>query len=368
MQRRIIVCCDGTWNAPDEKEQGQLRPTNVAKIADAICPVAADGTSQIVYYHDGVGVEDKLDGLIANQPIIERSLLSAAEKLIYGPSQLFGGAFGLGLSKIIQDAYRFLIYNFEESDQLYLIGFSRGAYTVRSLAGLIRNSGLLRKENASGFEEAYALYRDRGHDTDPRSAEAADFRAQFSRDIAVKFIGVWDTVGSLGIPNHIADHFLGELYKFHDARLSTTVENAYQALAIDEKRGDFRPALWERQADAPPSQVLEQVWFPGVHCDVGGGYIESGLSDCALEWMIEKAGACGLAFDQAYCSAHIKAYPCGVLHDSCTGVFAARPRYVRQIGEGNNSVERISKCALERKANAAAAYNPANLPAGLPEA
>ena len=368
MPRRIIVCCDGTWNAPNEKEQGQLCPTNVAKMADAICPVSADGTSQIVYYHDGVGVEDKLDGLIANQPIIERSLLSAAQKLIYGPSQLLGGAFGLGLSKIIQDAYRFLIYNFEEGDELYLIGFSRGAYTVRSLAGVIRNSGLLRKEHSSRLEEAYALYRDRGDDTNPRSAEAAKFRTQFSWSIPIKFIGVWDTVGSLGIPNRIADHFLGDLYEFHDARLSTTVENAYQALAIDEKRGDFTPCVWEKQADAPPSQILEQVWFPGVHCDVGGGYVESGLSDCALNWMIEKASACGVAFNQLYCSAQIKADPRGALHDSCTGVFAARPRHVREIGQGNNSVERVSRCALDRIAHAIPAYNPANLPPGLPAA
>lgn len=362
MARRIIVCCDGTWNAPDEKEEGQVSPTNVVKIASAIRPVADDGTTQIIYYHDGVGIEDKLDCLVQGQPPWERSLLTGVQKLLYGPAHLVGGAFGLGLSKIIEDAYRFLIYNFEDGDDLYLLGFSRGAYTVRSLGGLIRNSGLLRKEHADKFEDAYNFYRDRSDDTDPRSATAIQFRAQYSRDIAIKFVGVWDTVGSLGIPNHIVDHFLGNLYNFHDTRLSTKVENAYQALGIDEKRGDFKPCLWEIQADAPPTQRVEQVWFPGVHCDVGGGYPEAGLSDCALQWMINKAVDCGLAVNRSYVQTSVKPDPSSVLHNSLTGAFAIRPQYVREIGRGTETAESISRCAQVRKANPALAYSPVNLP------
>ena len=235
MSKRLIVCCDGTWNTPDQKEEGQICPTNIVKMTSAISPLASDGTVQIVFYHSGVGTSSGLD-----------------------LSHWMGGAFGVGLSEIIQDTYRFLVDNYSEGDELYLFGFSRGAYTARSLAGFIRNCGLLQKIHADKIPAAYGLYRREDQPAEPEGEEAKDFRAKFSREGTIKFIGVWDTVGALGIPDHIIRRLTEKLWHFHDVKLSRIIQNAYQALAIDERREDFQPTLWEQQPDAG-SQNLEQM-------------------------------------------------------------------------------------------------------------
>jgi len=272
-KKHLIVCCDGTWNTPEQSENGQICPTNVVKMASALTPLARDGTPQIVFYHDGVGTSSGFD-----------------------LSHWIGGAFGAGLSKIILDAYRFLVDNYSDGDELYFFGFSRGAYTVRSLAGLVRNCGLLKKIHAEKIPDAYGLYRREDRPAEPDGEEARTFREQFSREVTIKCIGVWDTVGALGIPDHVLRHLTEQRWQFHDVKLSRIVEHAYHALAIDERREDFRPTLWEQQPDAG-NQTLEQVWFAGVHCNVGGGYEESGLSDLAFLWMKAQAETCGLTFD-----------------------------------------------------------------------
>jgi uncharacterized protein (DUF2235 family) len=151
--RRLIVCADGTWNRPDQKAGGVEAPTNVVKLAWAIAPVDSKGVSQIVHYLSGVGTES-IEG------------------------KLFGGAFGTGLDDHIRDCYRFLIHNYIPGDELYLFGFSRGAYTVRNLAGLLRNSGLLTLDSADHEGEAVSLYRDRNDRTHPNATESTWFRAQ----------------------------------------------------------------------------------------------------------------------------------------------------------------------------------------------
>ncbi|MBS0351990.1 MAG: DUF2235 domain-containing protein [Proteobacteria bacterium] len=320
MKKRLIICADGTWDEPGQTDQDIPSPTNVCKLAVAVLPFDKEGISQITSYHVGVG---KRGGI---------------------GDHFFGGAMGAGLSKNIIDLYLFLALNYSPGDELFLFGFSRGAYTIRSLAGLIRNSGILKNKYATYYKEAYLLYRDRNHDTHPKAPTAIEFRKKYSwPDFNIKFIGVWDTVGTLGLP------FNGVKLKklqFHDVDLSSHVDYAYQALAIDEKRKPFIPTLWKKQPTSPESQILEQVWFPGVHCNVGGGYQNTGLSDCALNWMWSKAESCGLVLDSSQ-----KPRPDlqGTLRNSMLWYYRLLGVKIRILGsELPGSYERLSQDALTR--------------------
>ncbi len=276
MTKRIVVCADGTWSKPEQEDQGKPSSTNVVKIVTAIRPQDANGMTQVVYYHKGVG---------------ERGGLW---------DHLTGGAFGAGISRNIEDIYLFLISNYVPGDELFLFGFSRGAYTARSVAGFIRNSGILKPEYIGMYQDAYELYRDRSDASHPRSERATNFRNQYAwPDFNIRFIGVWDTVGALGIPVTPLRFWTKKRYEFHDVELSSHVDYAYQALAVDERRKPFLPAVWTRQPGAVQTQVLEQAWFPGTHCDVGGGTAHTGLSDGALLWMCDRAAARGLYLDAA---------------------------------------------------------------------
>jgi len=201
------------------------------------------------------------------------------------------------LSRNVFDAYHFLIDNYESGDWLYLFGFSRGAFTARSLGGLIRNCGILRSENADRIHEAWSLYRSSADK--PAGVKSTLFRRAYSYEPRIHFIGVWDTVGALGIPvpgpswlKPIVTR-LNHRWAFHDTKLSTQVNGAFHALAIDEQRAAFAPTLWHQQSGAD-GQELKQVWFTGVHCDIGGGYPDTSLSDIALLWMADRARECGL--------------------------------------------------------------------------
>jgi uncharacterized protein (DUF2235 family) len=270
--KRIVVCCDGTWNRPDEES-----PTNVAKMALAVAERDGD-VPQLVLYHRGVGTG--------------RS------------DRVSGGAFGWGLSRNVRDCYRFVIANYEPGDQLFFFGFSRGAYTARSTVGLIRNAGILRPEYFDRVDDAYDLYRDRDPSRRPSGIEAMLFRRSFSHDeIEVRFVGVWDTVGALGIP-WLPKQVARRLWGFHDTELSSKVKLAYHALAIDEKRRPFVPSLWYRKPE--DTGILEQRWFAGVHCDIGGGYFQCSLADITLCWMAGRARAAGLVLkDDHLLAAHI---------------------------------------------------------------
>src|SRR5579862_5148896 len=211
--KRLVVCCDGTWNTPDEKDEGADTCTNVTKVALAVAPHDPAGIRQPVFYDKGVGT---------------------------GPFDHWGGGmFGIGLSAKVQEAYTYLVQNFEPGDEIFLFGFSRGAYTARSTAGFIRNAGLLKRQYLYKLQDAYELYRDRSDLTHPRSVEARLFRKSFAYEVGIKFIGVWDTVGALGIPNLPSLPAISARWKFHDVTLSSYVENAFQALAIDERRKPF---------------------------------------------------------------------------------------------------------------------------------
>ncbi len=351
--KRLVLCCDGTWNTPDQSCAGTPCQTNVTKVATAVEPADGAGVRQLMYYQPGVGT-------------------SPGERLR-------GGAFGMGLSRGVQEVYRFVVENYEPGDELFFFGFSRGAYMARSAAGLIRNAGILRPQNVSRIGQAYALYRDRV--VDPKHVESRLFRRSFAHQdrTPVRFLGVWDTVGSLGIPwsGIPAIDRLNRPWQFHDTKLSSTVQAAFQALAIDEARRPFAPAIWQQQPYAA-DQVVEQVWFSGVHSDIGGGYAEAGLSDIALGWMVDRARSCGLAFhegafrpsaaDEAAAidpdSPPFAPDPLGRLHDSRTGLFRLLPAAARTVGAEATAHEYVASSAIERMA-ADPTYAPVNLTRAL---
>jgi uncharacterized protein (DUF2235 family) len=324
--KRLVVCCDGTWNRPDHIDQGVAAPTNVAKLALALADQDEAGNPQLLHYQAGVGTRRR--------------------------ERLLGGGFGVGLSRNVQECYRFIVENYERGDKLYLVGFSRGAFTARSTVGLVRNSGILRPEHRDRIEQAYALYRNPQKDSEPSGIAAELFRRSYSHsDVYIDFVGVWDTVGALGIPiDGFRPPLLSRLWAFHDTTLSRYVLNAFHAIAIDERRGPFRPTLWVKQDDAQ-DQTLEQVWFAGVHCDVGGGYRDPELSEIPLLWMAGKARNCGLAFKPDHlvlkktgfdpksrrAGIEVAPDPGGVLHDSRTRFYRMLPAYDRRLAGDEGS-------------------------------
>jgi len=315
--KRIIICCDGTWNKPDQsqekathkdtieclKESWTRQPSNVVKITRAILPKTSDGIHQVVFYDEGIGT---------NAGIINHYI---------------GGALGVGLTKNLLDCYRFIARNYSDGDEIYLFGFSRGAFTVRSLAGLIHRCGILPKEQIYWTKEAYEIYRLRYYESEddvdsffyhllPSKIRRWLFKNKYKKltvrnkkcvedfnnmnkvkKVKIKFIGVWDTVGSLGIPGWRG---LSKKYRFHDVKLGDHILNAYQALAIDERRRPFKPSIWEEKSY--DEQKLEQMWFAGVHTNIGGGYKPDGLANYALHWMVEaaKLNGKGLEFNDNF--------------------------------------------------------------------
>ena len=267
--KRIVICFDGTWNKPaDEALAADRRvETNVCRFYEAVRDGDKNGVRQAKWYDEGVGA--------------------------HWYDRYIGGAIGAGLERNIVQGYEYLANQYEDGDEVYILGFSRGAYTARSLVGMIRNCGLIYpKHLALRVAIAYGIYRTRDDKADSTTAKL--FRRAFSREIKIKFIGVWDTVGALGIPLDVLADANMKYYEFHDTKLCGLVENACHAVAVDEHRRDYDVCLWEPSA---PAQALEQRWFMGAHCDVGGGYTDRRLSDMPLRWMQDKAAALGLALD-----------------------------------------------------------------------
>jgi len=304
MPRNIILCMDGTWNKPGQTDQGKETKTNVRKLYEAL----ADRPDQIRGYFSGVGTDP-------------------GEKIR-------GGTLGWGLFDQIKDGYRHLREHFEPGDRIYVFGFSRGAYSARSLAGMILRCGVVRKEfgmhdvgipglaaelvttqqdgnlKLDVTDKVFAMYK-HGYEKKNRP-DAEQFKRDYCNDTAVRLVGVWDTVGALGIPDDLFIPALrkfdkkidAKLYGFLDTDLSQRVEAAYHAVAVDEHRKPFLPTLWtDAPGDAPRVNVagsnVEQVWFTGAHSNVGGGYADSGLSDIALKWMVDRASSNGLQFGEA---------------------------------------------------------------------
>ena len=294
--KRLVLCLDGTWNADDSEQI-----TNIVRIRDLINPKleTAHGTEyQRVYYHNGVGTG-----------------LSASDKII-------GGATGAGLGHNVRSAYRFLSQQYEQGIEIYIFGFSRGAFTARSLAGYIGASGLLKPEHCSAENEtrAWNFYRTPPDDRQPQEHEAL---AKLSYPaVKIRLLGVFDTVGALGVPIEGFKGWNRKRYQFHDVTLGANVEFALHALAIDEKRGPFRASLWQ-YPNHKNFKDVEQVWFPGVHSNIGGGYDNTGLSDVALHWMLSRIEKkrMGLQLVGDWESA-IACDPLGKLNESRTTAYA----------------------------------------------
>ena len=298
MGKKLIVCADGTWN----NEDGAGSQTNVAKLHRVLKNNFVEGVDQLVCYVTGVGTR-------------------------WG-ERVRGGAFGYGLDANIKEAYRFLVDHYEEGDQLFFFGFSRGAYTARSLAGFIRNSGLLRKENLGKLDDAFELYRKRSPDTKAGLWRGDAIQGAVFLDAGHRIRRRLGHGGFPGVPlprlklfSWFA-RFVDRDFQFHDTSLSTIIKHAYHAISIHEHRGTFPASKWRKQPGME-NQVLEQVWFPGVHCDVGGGYPSSGLADASFLWMVDKAKACGLKFRKygLAVGATLAPDPLGKLHDSYTFPF-----------------------------------------------
>jgi uncharacterized protein (DUF2235 family) len=338
------VCCDGTWDGPAGPPDSDGAPTNVSKLAAAIARVDANGHPQQVFYEPGVGTGGWLDHWV-------------------------GGLWGWGISKRILNAYRFVVEVYEPGDTVFLFGFSRGAYTVRSLAGLIRNCGVLRPPFRDRIGDAYKLYRRRDTASCPDRRESQLFRHEYAFEIRIRFIGVWETVGDLGIPICLPwvpkswVRAIRQAWEFHDVDLGANVDNAYQAIAIDEKRSQYKPTLWHQKPDAVGRQTLSQVWFAGTHRNVGGGFRDPGLSDLALKWMIERASEHGLEFDADLLAKTLHPNYLGTIQNTKAGIFAVLPNAVRRMDPGGVTSESAHVTAVERLESRALApaYRPHNL-------
>ena len=286
MTKKIFICTDGTWNTTYQTDRGVLAPSNVAIMARMLLTLPEQ---QLVYYDRGVGTRHFLD-------------------------KITGGAFGHGLYENVQQAYQFLVEHYQTGDEVILFGFSRGAFTARSLAGMICKMGILRKKYIADIRSIYDYYRD-------QNADEAIIR-QYSENFChppngIQFLGVWDTVGALGIPLKSLNWLTSWRYKFHNTSLSPHVKHAFHALALDEKRRSFIPTLWKKQ-NLSAEQVVEQRWFAGVHSNIGGGYADKGLSDITLSWMLEMLSTHvdDIQLDKEYIKEHLNAEPCGEMRES----------------------------------------------------
>jgi uncharacterized protein (DUF2235 family) len=300
--RRLVVFLDGTLNSPEEgklKKDAQhpypsFEPTNVLKTYRYVLPVAADGTSQISFYSDGVG------SFIGNP--------GGPGKLVTTVDRFYGGLAGTGYEGLVKSAYRFLVGNYRPGDQIFILGFSRGAAEARTLAVFIDwAGGLLHKDDEYYIPE---LFLDWLHERGRPGAAAAWFKrlhwVQPPQPAEITFLGVFDTVISLGF--RLAADFherdvptVGPQYEFYvDRTPPASVKTARQALAIDERRWDFRPQVWHGPAAGRPPESLAQTWFPGVHSNIGGGYPKDALSNTSLVWLLNEAHAAGLDVDCAH--------------------------------------------------------------------
>lgn len=293
--KHIAIFADGTWNSP---EKGGA--TNVLQMARAVRPKVG-GIEQVAFYDWGVGTDRK---------------------------KIAGGITGAGIDKNIMDCYRFIVHNYRRGDKLFFIGFSRGSYTVRSLAGFIRNCGLLKRQHASMIPDAYKHYRKRTRASRPDEPQSVKFRQDYAvaNITKIEFVGVWDTVGALGIPVPFWGTLGESEFLFHDTEPSKIVQYARHAVSIDENREDFEPTLWSQK----PGLDLKQVWFAGVHSDVGGGYDKAGLSYVASRWMIDEAAKLGLKFEAHFLN---KVMPdaLAVQHNERKKIYMLRKELIRTI-------------------------------------
>lgn len=268
MPKNIVICCDGTGN-----EFGDHN-SNVVKLYSTLI---IDGRTQVGYYHPGVGT---------------MGAPTAHNRISKAWSVVMGLAFGVGLLANVGDAYRYLMDTYEDGDRVFLFGFSRGAYTVRALAGVLHMFGLLCPGNDGLIPYVLRMFAKRTRRAGGMTHTfevAEDFKATFGRNCPLHLVGVWDTVSSVG--------WIWDPLKLPYTAQNPDMLNGRHAVSIDERRCYFRNNLWGKEL---PGQNIKQVWFAGVHSDVGGSYAPalSGLSQIALEWMLCEGASLGLLIDR----------------------------------------------------------------------
>lgn len=314
MPKNICLFADGTGN-----EYGRNN-TNVVYLYN----LAHKGDDQVVCYDPGVGTGDWEYSEATN------TLKSLSDK-----------ATGYGLQKNVEELYRFLMWVHEPGDRVFLYGFSRGAFTVRSLAGMLRKVGLL----YSKFDLNMLEYATKIYNTPDNSDIAIGFKDTFSRPCPVHFIGVWDTIESLALT-------AGK--QFHNYQLDPSIPYAFQAIAIDEARKDYKICLWEEDQKSS-DQTIEQVWFAGTHSDIGGFHLDRELADITLKWMARKAVSCGMKInpEKFVMLLNKQDNPNGKIHESYTGLWKIRGFEPRIIPPGS----KIHRSVVIRDN-----YKPDNLP------
>ena len=381
MAKNIIFCADGTWNSPnqDDDKDEIADPTNVYKLF--LCLEGTDSPDSLLTENE------------QEKELRDSGTTLQIAKYLHGVGdsrsairRLMGGAFGAGVISRIVRGYTFISRNYEPGAKIFIVGFSRGAYTARALAGLIASQGLLAARLTEHKEEAYrsgaaAWYRYRNATASKPSLArlwevARDLPGFISRDSLsdgdlvpvehIAAVAVWDTVGALGIPRFRGNGERVDAFRFCDTRLSQKVINGIHAVAVDEQRNDFQPTLW----DAAPN--VKQVLFPGAHCDVGGGYPmannESGLSDGGLHWMIEQLTANGVRFSKVQPFAIAPSHS-GVAHKpwvhspwNFPGVSLGPRRFPRGMERHPSIAARIAAGnVISEPGEDGTAYNPLNL-------
>lgn len=360
MAKNIVLCSDGTGNSTIKN-----RGTNVYKLYEAVDLETPPGARpQVVFYDDGVG--------------------TGSLKLL----RMMGGAFGYGFARNVRDLYIDLARAYRPGDFIYLFGFSRGAYTVRALGGLIATCGILDGTALSeealreGVAEAYEVYRLRfrpERDQAMATKRAEEFRRrrpvhQPLDPVRIAFIGVWDTVGAVGLPDDaglkkalwILTRYRIPWFKHY--RLGDIVDRACHALAIDDERLTFHPILWDgARADGTEDTRLNQVWFAGVHSNVGGGYPKHGLSLVTLDWMMERAREAGLRFSRLDSSLyHERRNVHDMLYDSRSGLaffYRYSPRDLTALSKKYGTAPpRVHVSVFDRIGLRTEGYAPGNVP------
>ncbi|MGR9100160.1 MAG: DUF2235 domain-containing protein [Gammaproteobacteria bacterium] len=362
--KRIVLCSDGTGN-----QGGVGEDSNVYKLYSAVELRHAD-LEQLKFYDNGVGTNNN--------------------KIIRAVS----GAFGFGFGRNVRDLYEFLAKHYRPGDEVYFFGFSRGAATVRAVTGFIDACGLVDldmfpevKGDPIGTDlliwDIFRLYERRLSNPE----KAAEFKKnkaihhpEFAPDgnLRIKFLGVWDTVSALGFPqdwsivvekffalaDRLSDYVFPHL--FYNYRLNDSIEFAYQALSIDDERETFKPRLWRHGR----GRTVEQVWFAGVHANVGGGYPRTGLSNVALQWMMTKARGAGLVFQaDAFKQVCEQAHELGRLYDSRSGLgayYRYKPRDIKELAaEMDIETVKFHDTVFHRIDHGIAGYAPGNMPENI---
>ena len=362
MNRRLILCLDGTWNSTANEEEREdhskvFRPTNTLKISRAVLPMA--DVQQITYYDIGVGSLAQYSG--------------KANRLLFKADRLLGGVWGAGFEGNVEDALHFLNMNYQPGDEVFIFGFSRGAATARAVTRFLEwSGGLLPKKDAYYFPFFFREYIQSHGDAkaftrllEERNArQAAKGREPLRFDfVPVQYLGIWDTVLSLGSRFKATGETTSQPGRsFHTgAAPAVCVRNARQALAVDEKRFDFRPEVWTEQR---PNQNMEQRWFPGVHSNIGGGLTTDGLANIALQWIVEGAVAAGLQLDLDYLS-HFEPHPEAKVYESYGIGFQIGDALRFRYGKGKRPITGLNATldpsVLEKIRNDKEKYRPENV-------